>query len=96
MTDAQLAAIEAALTPEERTTLDELADAIARRGMVSPAMFFFESVIPLGIVAGTVMTFLRPLVGIVWRDPRRWAAVEKLLQERGAIEVMVRRLEARA
>ncbi len=96
MTDAEVDALEARLSDSERATLDELADAIGKRGMVSPALFFFESMMPMGVVAGTVMTFLRPLVGIVWRDPKRWDIVEKLLQERGALEVMVRRLEARA
>ena len=96
MNDATLAELEAALSDDDRAMLDELADAIARRGMLSPALFFFESMQPMNVVASVTMTFLRPMVGIIWRDPRRWDAVERILQARGSIELMVRRLEARA
>jgi hypothetical protein len=96
VTEAELAAVEASLTPEERATLDEVADFLARHGMAFAALLFVEAMVPRGIVAGTVMVALRPLVGIIWRDPKRWAVVEKVLQERGGIEIVIRRLEARA
>ncbi|MEZ4366112.1 MAG: hypothetical protein R2939_07465 [Kofleriaceae bacterium] len=96
MTEAEIAALEAGLADDDRAVLDELADTIARYGMVAPAMFFFESMQPLGVVGAAVMTFLRPIVGIVWRDPRRWDALARILDRRGSIELLVRRLEARA
>jgi len=96
VTEAELATLEAGLAAEDRVVLDELADAIARYRMIGPAMFYFESMAPLGVVGHAVMTFLRPLVGIVWHDPKRWDAVARVLEQRGTMELFVRRLEARA
>jgi len=75
--------------------LDELADAIVRRHMATPALFFLESMRPLGFVASQMMVFLRPLVAIAWPAPQRWDQVQRVLEERGSIELLAQRLEAR-
>lgn len=92
MTDAT----EATLTDDDRALLDDLADAIARRRLTSAAIFFLESVQPLGFLGSQLMIGLRPLVSLVWPSPLRWDQVQRVLERRGTIELLLRRLEARA
>ena len=87
---------EADLTEDERTLLDELADGIARRRLTSAAMFFLESMKPMGYVGSQMMIFLRPMVSVVWSNPTRWDQLQQVLEKRGSIELLLRRLEARA
>lgn len=91
----ELAAAEAKLSPDDLAILDELAGAIARRGLGTPALFFLESMRPLGFVGSQLMLVLRPVVAIAWPDPRRWDAVQRVLEVRGATELLCRRIEAR-
>ena len=42
------------------------------------------------------MHFFRPIVQTFSTDPRTWDRVARLLEQRGVIELLVRRLEARA
>lgn len=87
---------EADLSDEERALLDDLADGIARRRLTPAAMFFLESMTPLGYVGSQMMIFLRPLITVVWSSPSRWDQVQRILEKRGSIELLLRRLEARA
>ena len=75
--------------------LDELADAIARRHLATPALFFLESMRPLSFVGSQMMLFLRPMISVVWHDPKRWDQLQRVLEERGSVEELARRLEAR-
>ena len=94
--DAQADALEQALTPEDRALLDALANALAARRLVTPALFFLESMKPLGFVASQALQFFRPLVQIVRSEPGTYDRLAHLLEQRGAIELLVRRLEDRA
>ena len=87
---------EAALSADDRGLLDDLADAIASRRLTTAAIFFLESMAPLGFIGSQVMLGLRPLVAVVWSSPLRWDQVQRVLEQRGAIEALLRRLEARA
>ena len=89
-------AAEAGLSADDRAMLDELADAIAARMLTSASIFFLESIQPLGFLGSQLMLGLRPLVAIVWASPVRWDQVQRVLEQRGAIEALLRRLEARA
>ncbi len=91
----ELAAAEAKLSPGDLAILDELAGAIVRRGLGTPALFFLESMRPLGFVGSQLMLVLRPVVAIAWPDPRRWDAVQRVLEVRDATELLCRRIEAR-
>ena len=84
------------LTEDERKLLDELADGIARRRLTSAALFFLESMKPMGYVGSQMMLFLRPMVSVIWASPTRWDQVQTILEKRGSIELLLRRLEARA
>ena len=83
------------MTDADATTLDELADAIARRHLATPALFFLESMRPLSFVGSQMMVFLRPMVAMVWTSPQRWDQLQRVLEERGSVEELARRLEAR-
>jgi hypothetical protein len=93
--DAQARALEASLGDDDRKLLDDLADGIARRRLTPAAVFFLESVKPLGWIGSQVLLFLRPIIALIWPDPLRWDHVQRLLERRGVIELLLRRLEAR-
>jgi hypothetical protein len=93
--DEQAVALEAAISDEDRALLDELADGIASRRLGTAALFFLESVKPLGFVSSQLMVFLQPIVQIVWSNPHRYERLMHLLEKRGSIELLCRRLEAR-
>jgi len=96
VSDADVTALEAALSEDERALLDQLADGIARRGLTTAALFFLESMKPLGFVGSQVMLVFRPVVAMLWHDPIRWDRLQSVLERRGSIELLLRRLEARA
>jgi hypothetical protein len=75
--------------------LDELADAIVKRRLETPALFFLESMRPLSFVSSQMMVFFRPFVQLVWTSPRRWDQIQRVLEHRDAVEALARRLEAR-
>ena len=91
-----MTATEADLDDDERALLDDLADGIARRRLTPAAMFFLESMTPLGYAGSQMMIFFRPLVSVVWSNPTRWDQLQRILEKRGSIELLLRRLEARA
>lgn len=88
--------LEESLSEEDRGFLDELADGVARRHMIAPTLFFLESVKPLGFVTSQFFHFLRPMVQLVWSEPERFDQLTRLLERRGSIELLLRRLEERA
>lgn len=96
MNEAEIEALEASLTEAERSLLDELAAGLHRRRLQTAAMFFLESIKPLGFVSSQVMHFFRPMIAVVWSDPVRYDQVCAILEKRGSIELLVRRLEALA
>ena len=83
------------MTEEDDKLLDELADAVAKRRLTPAAVFFLESVKPLGWLGAKVLLFFRPMVSLFWHDPVKWDRLQKLLEERGTIENLLQRLEAR-
>ncbi len=88
--------LEAELADADRALLDSLADGIARRRLTPAAMFFLESMKPMGFVASQMMVFLRPMISVIWSDPARYDQIAALLERRGTIELLLRRLEARS
>ena len=86
--------LEAGLSDDERELLDRLASGIARRGLTPAALFVLESMTPLGYVGSQLMLFFRPLVHGLWSDPQTYDRIASILERRGSIELLVRRLEA--
>lgn len=83
--------LERELTDDERALFDRIAEAVARRRLATAAILFLESARPLGFVASQIMHFFRPLVG----ESTSYERLARLLERRGAIELLIRRLEAR-
>jgi hypothetical protein len=94
--EAEVKQLEAELTDDERTMLDDLAAGLAKRKLTAAALFFLESHRPLAFVASQVMVFFQPMVQIIWTNPKRWEQVQSVLAKRGSIELLLRRLEAQA
>jgi hypothetical protein len=92
--DEQADALEATLAPEERALLDRLADGLARRRLATAALFVLSGAAPLGFVASQAMLVLRPFVVAVIDRPETWDRLASLLERRGAVELLVRRLES--
>lgn len=95
MNDEQVHTLEASLDDGDRQLLDELADGIANRRLTPAAVFFLESLKPMGWIGSQVLLFFRPIVAVIWSDPLRWDRAQRILEQRGAIELLLRRLEAR-
>lgn len=93
--DQRVADLEAALSDDERALLDDLAERISRRKMIAPALFFLESSKPLAFVSSQVMLFFRPIVGTMWANPVTYDRINQILERRGSLELLLRRLEAR-
>jgi hypothetical protein len=94
--EEQADALEGVLADDDRKLLDGLAEGIARRGLATVGILFLESARPLGFVASQVMHFFRPLVAAFADEPDRYDRLTRILERRGAVELLVRRLEARA
>lgn len=95
MKEAEVQALEESLDDDERKLLDDFADGIVRRRLTPAALFFFESVKPLGFIGSQAMIFFRPIISIIWSDPVRYDRLQKVLEKRGSLELLLRRLEAR-
>ena len=69
---------------------------IVARRLASPAIFFLESGKPLGYVASQALYFFKPIVETVMQNPAAYDRLAELLARRGAVELLLRRLEERA
>jgi hypothetical protein len=94
--DEQADALEKELGDDDRRLLDSIADGIVKRKLTPAALFFLESMKPLNFIAASAMIFLRPVVQTVSQNPITWDRVSKILERRGGIELLLRRLEARS
>ena len=88
--------LEAGLSDDERAFLDKVADGLARRRLTTVALFFLESMKPLGFLGSQAMHFFRPIVSVVISSPDAYDRLTRILERRGSIELLLRRLEARS
>ena len=95
MGEPAVEALEAELSDDERDLLDEVAEGISRRGMGPVALMFLESMKPLAYVSSQMLVFFRPIVSTVWQNPIKYDRVTQILERRGSLELLLRRLEAR-
>jgi len=94
--DRRVSELESALSDDDRAFLDKVADGLARRRLTTVALFFLESMKPLGFLGSQAMIVLRPLVSVVFSSPDTWDRLTRILERRGSIELLLRRLEARS
>ncbi|HUS79895.1 MAG TPA: hypothetical protein VM283_01425 [Armatimonadota bacterium] len=79
-------------TRRQRQVLERLAREISRRGMTAPAIFVFESVQPLSLVAGQALAFIEPMVRVLLEVPD-YEVFREAIEDRGNLRWLVDRLE---
>ena len=94
--DRRAEELEAALSDEDRAFLDKLADGLVRRRLTTVALFFLESMKPLGFLGSQAMHFFRPIVSVLFSSHDAYDRLTAILERRGSIELLLRRLEARS
>ena len=94
--DRRAEELEASLSDEDRAFLDKLADGLARRRLTTVALFFLESMKPLGFLGSQAMHFFRPIVSVLFSRHDAYDRFTAILERRGSIELLLRRLEARS
>lgn len=80
------------VSPEDIALLDKVAEWVVRRRLVAPAVLLLESTAPLNFVGSSLMTFFRPIVGVVF-NTTQYERFEALLERRCALRLMVERIE---
>lgn len=91
-TDSGLEPARATSTAEH--DLNALADAICRRGLAAPAIFFIESVKPLNFIGSQMLHALTPLLSLL-ADPERIEALAAALEDRDTAERLLQKIEER-
>jgi hypothetical protein len=73
---------------QEELLIARLADWIARQGLVTPAVFLFETNKPFGFLGGQALWMLQPLLGpILGHD--RIAAFAQLLADPASVDPLL-------
>jgi len=85
--------LESELEPGDRELLDALAQGITKRRLASAAIFFLESMKPLGWIGSQVMYFFQPIMRLVFSESTRYDRAARLLEKRGTVELLLRRIE---
>ena len=67
---------------------------VVKRGMATPALIFLESTRPLNYIGSQTMVFFEPVMRTVLRNPEAWSRFSEILEHRGAIEYLCRRIQA--
>ena len=79
---------------EERALIEVVCTEVVRRHMATPATLFLESTRPLNYIGSQTMTFFEPVMRTVLRNPAKWEQFASILEHRGSIEYLCRRIEA--
>lgn len=83
------------LSVEEAALLEQVADAVVRRGMASPAVVFLESMGPMNFLGSQALHFLTPLLDVVF-PPRDIERLAHLLERRDTLSRLAAMIESRA
>lgn len=82
-------------TDDERRVLDRLAGEVARRGLAMPALLVLECSRPLNFVASQFLVFIAPFAELIF-NPADYRTLRGLLERRGSVEYICRRIEESA
>jgi hypothetical protein len=85
--------MELELDDVDRELFDTLAQGITKRRLSSAAIFFLESMKPLGWIGSQVMYFFQPIMRLVFSESSRYDRAARLLEKRGSVELLLRRIE---
>jgi hypothetical protein len=80
------------LTPRQEEIIERLAAKVVEWKMSVPAVLFLESVKPLNYIGSQVLVFFAPIVRTIYSAPD-YDEFVALMEERGNIEVLLRRIE---
>lgn len=80
------------LTDQQRQWLSRIARKVAERGLSCPAVLLLESVQPLSYIGSQVFVFFKPAISTLF-PPDRCDEVAALLQRRGTLKFLRRRIE---
>ena len=79
---------------QDRELIDTVCREVVKRGMATPAILFLESTRPLNYVGSQTMTFFEPVMHAVLRHPEAWRRFADILEHRGSVEYICRRIDA--
>jgi hypothetical protein len=89
--------LEARLTDEQRADLDAAADWLTTRRLGTFAVMTLEMFVPMNFLFASLLHGIQPFLEMLrGKDPARYRRFATLMEERGAFELLMRRLEARA
>lgn len=77
----------------DRELIDVVCREVVKRRMATPATLFLESTRPLNYVGSQTMVFFEPVMRAVLRNPAAWERFSAILEHRGSIEYLCRRIE---
>jgi hypothetical protein len=80
------------LEPERigNETVENLADAVVARGLVTPAILVLELIKPISFLGSQFLLLLQPLLGPWSQETERYA---RLLEDRESVGRLLRRLD---
>ena len=80
------------LDPRQNVALERISSVIVDRGLTTPALFFLETIKPLGFIGSQVMVFFRPFVE-AFLSTATYDAFQSVLERRDGVELLIRQLE---
>jgi hypothetical protein len=82
------------ITAEDLALFDKIADWVVRRQLDLPAMMALETAAPLNFVGSSMLSFLRPMVGLAL-NTTQWERLEQLLEKRCTPKLLADRIALR-
>lgn len=82
------------ISEEDHELLRKVADWVVGRRLEIPAILMLEGTAPLNFLGSSVMSFFRPMVGVVFSTVQ-WERFEQLLDKRCSPHLLVEYIEAR-
>ncbi|MGC9317007.1 MAG: hypothetical protein ACP5KN_03095 [Armatimonadota bacterium] len=76
----------------QREVLERFAEEVARRRMCAPAIFLFEAIQPLSLLAGQALAFIQPLLTVMLDAPD-YDVFREAIEDRENLSWLVDRLE---
>ncbi len=83
------------LTVEDVHLLEQVAEAIVKRGMAAPATVFLESMGPMNFLGSQALHFLTPIIELAFHA-KDIEQVARLLERRDTISQLVAAIEAKS
>ncbi len=83
------------LNGEEKKLIEKAAGKIVSLGLAAPAIFMLESLKPLNFIGSQFILVFSPFVTILFPLYSDLGVLQKLLEKRGSVEVIIQAIEAR-